>query len=95
MRTNIVSEWGLAFLLLISLISCSGGGGGGGAAGSSSRESLRNGDTTKEEYASSNWTCGNKVVAFHVTEPSCRGKDILWAQPASAKGGCRDSAGRR
>jgi hypothetical protein len=35
----------------------------------SAKENLRNGNTTQEEYASSNWTNGNKVVAMHVEEP--------------------------
>lgn len=50
------------------------------------RDGLRNGSMTKEEYAQSVWTNGNKVVAVHVEEAACRGKDIRWAQPASAKG---------
>ena len=52
----------------------------------SARGSVSRGETTKEEYAVSSWTNGNKVVAYHVNESSCSGKDIQWAQPASAKG---------
>lgn len=50
------------------------------------RDNLMRGEITKEEYASSSWTNGNKVVAFHVAEEACRNQDIRWAQPASSKG---------